>query len=157
MFHILVSSATTGGLTFKKETPETKFDLLPSFWRGMKVEKRKAIVELIDDPTSLWDATLVATLQTEYSLTLQNISKLLLCHRISKEEPASLELECPLPPPVVEEEPVLLKPVTHGLDSFIAILPDLPPIEKFDHLCSFVRRNLPAGVVEVSPQGYVAV
>ena len=128
-----------------------KFDLLPSFWRGMEVETRRAIVDLIDNRGSSWDAELITELRNQFSITLKDLPKLLVCYHVSKEEPECLLLESPSPPPLVPEPepPVVVQPVTHGLPSFTWKPPGLTGLPLYHHMSRFIRRSgeemLPSG------------
>ena len=149
---------TAGGL-FKEENVEPsareKFDLLPSFWKGMSEAERKIVMTIMSTNQFKYTATALQQLHKECTIAYGQMNDLRVCVIIAQEHPESLAFE----PTLMSEEDVSndiqavadardgVASLDSGLDMFQLHPKDedgkakLSGNELFDHIIKFRNRN----------------
>ena len=91
------------GATFKFETLQEKYWLLPSLWHGMLPCERQAVIKVIDEHSSSYTMECVQDLKTKCHIAPADMQKIRLCYDLSKEEPSSIGITEAIRPALLGE------------------------------------------------------
>ena len=134
-----------GGLTFKPESADDVYALLPSFWHGMQPSEKTAVVATVDFHNG-FSIACVTQLFYESHILMKDMHHVRVCYDLAKEHPSHLEMEEPVPTatlvaPEVAAAAALLAPVTAGLVTFELKPKGLVGTALFEHMVMFTKRR----------------
>ena len=159
------------GGTFKTETTDDKYLLLPDYWHAILPDNKKKIFNLVKSEGGFTAECVRKLSGSEYSIRTKDMHSLRVCYEVAMENPDHLEREVPTKEdlerlngengtnPEIEAAKLKTKKITHGLNSFLLKPEELKGEALLNHMIKFRKTHGTenARSLSTSPSMYLAI